>query len=74
MHIKSGISGSAQGGFNASKLGEMSLKIPSIKKQKQIVEILDKAFESIEQAKANIEKNIENTKELFQSRLNEIFS
>ena len=42
--------------------------------QKQIVEILDKAFESIEQAKANIEKNIENTKELFQSRLNEIFS
>jgi type I restriction enzyme S subunit len=48
--------------------------IVNINEQKQIVEILDKAFESIEQAKVNIEKNIENTKELFQSRLNEIFS
>jgi type I restriction enzyme S subunit len=48
--------------------------IPLLEEQKQIVEILDKAFESIEQAKVNIEKNIENTKELFQSRLNEIFS
>ena len=48
--------------------------IVNINEQKQIVEILDKTFESIEQAKANIEKNIENTKELFQSRLNEIFS
>lgn len=46
----------------------------NIEEQKEIVKILDKAFESIEQAKANIEKNIENTKELFQSRLNEIFS
>ena len=42
--------------------------------QKQIVEILDKSFEAIDKAKANIEKNIQNTKELFQSRLNEIFS
>lgn len=48
--------------------------IVNINEQKQIVEFLDKAFESIEQAKINIEKNIENTKELFQSRLNEIFS
>ncbi len=48
--------------------------IPLIEEQKRIVKILDKAFELIEQAKANIEKNIENTKELFQSRLNEIFS
>lgn len=48
--------------------------IPLLEEQKKIVNILDKAFESIAQAKANIEKNIENTKELFQSRLNEIFS
>ena len=48
--------------------------IVNINEQKQIVEILDKTFESIEQAKVNIEKNIENAKELFQSRLNEIFS
>jgi len=42
--------------------------------QKQIAEILDKAFTAIDQAKANIEKNIVNAKELFQSKLNAIFS
>jgi len=42
--------------------------------QKQIVEILDEAFTAIDQAQANIEKNIVNAKELFQSKLNAIFS
>lgn len=61
--------------INKSKWESLEVSLPkSIVEQKQIVEILDKAFESIEKAKANIEKNIENTKELFQSRLNEIFS
>ena len=55
-------------------LRRIPIPIPPIEEQKQIVEILDKTFESIEQAKVNIEKNIENAKELFQSRLNEIFS
>jgi len=42
--------------------------------QKQIVAILDQTFTAIDQAKANIEKNIVNAKELFQSKLNDIFS
>lgn len=46
----------------------------SSEEQKKIVTILDSAFTAIEAAKANIEKNIENTNNLFQSRLNEIFS
>ncbi len=46
----------------------------SIEEQKQIVAILDDAFAAIEQAQANIEKNIDNAKELFQSKLNDIFS
>ena len=45
----------------------------ALNEQKEIVEILDQAFESIKKAKANIEKNIENVKELFQSKLNQIF-
>jgi type I restriction enzyme S subunit len=45
-----------------------------VNEQKQIVALLDQAFEVIGQAKANIEKNIENAKELFQSKLNDIFS
>jgi type I restriction enzyme S subunit len=42
--------------------------------QKRIVAILDEAFEAIDQAKANIERNIENAEELFQSKLKEVFS
>lgn len=54
---------------------QSSLKIPkSLKEQQQIVAILDDAFDAIDQAQANIEKNIENAKELFQSKLNDIFS
>ena len=50
------------------------LPLPLLTEQQAIVEKLDFAFDAIEKAKANIEKNIENAKELFQSKLNEIFS
>lgn len=49
------------------------IPVPPIYEQKQIVKILDEAFAAIDQIRANIEKNIENAKELFQSKLNEIF-
>ena len=70
-----GNKGAVFNSINKNQIENLKIPLPkNIEEQKQIVEILDKAFESIEQAKANIEKNIENTKELFQSRLNEIFS
>ncbi|MEQ8554571.1 MAG: restriction endonuclease subunit S [Cyclobacteriaceae bacterium] len=50
------------------------IPIPPLPEQKQIVQILDKAFAAIDQTKANIEQNIQNAQELFQSKLNEIFS
>ncbi|WP_069130674.1 restriction endonuclease subunit S [Rhodohalobacter halophilus] len=53
---------------------EIKIPIPPLPEQKHIVAILDEAFEAIDQAKANIKKNIENAEELFQSKLNEIFS
>lgn len=53
---------------------DMLIPIPPLPEQQQIVAILDKAFKAIDQAKAHIEKNIENAKELFQSKLNAIFS
>jgi type I restriction enzyme S subunit len=55
-------------------LKEIEVPVPSLQEQQQIVTILDQAFEAIDQAKANIEKNIANAKELFQSKLNAIFS
>lgn len=46
----------------------------SLPEQKRIVAILDKAFEGINQAVANAEKNLANGHELFESYLNTIFS
>lgn len=42
--------------------------------QQRIVSILDEAFAAIDKAKANVQKNLSNAKELFQSELNAIFS
>ncbi len=61
--------------INKTKWQNLEVTFPeSLEEQKQIVAILDKAFASIDQAQDNIEKNIANAKELFQSKLNEIFS
>jgi type I restriction enzyme S subunit len=72
--INKGIAGAAQGGFNATKLKGLQIPIPPLPEQKAIVRLLDQAFAAIEQAQANLEKNIANAEELFQSKLNEIFS
>ncbi|MBK7407379.1 MAG: restriction endonuclease subunit S [Saprospirales bacterium] len=60
--------------LSKKKFQELQIPIPPLPEQKQIVSILDQAFAAIDQAKANMEKNIANAKELFQSKLNEIFS
>ncbi len=72
--IKKGTSGSAQGGFNASKLSELMIEFPRLKEQKRIVAILDEAFAGIDTAIANTEKNLANARELFESYLNAVFS
>ena len=66
--------GNAQPNISQAKIKNTLIPIISVEEQKQIVAILDKAFEAIDQAKTNIEKNIANAKELFQSKLNDIFS
>jgi type I restriction enzyme S subunit len=72
---KSGKGTSGQTELSRQKLeGDFKIKYPlAIHEQKRIVAILDEAFEAIDLAKANIEQNIQNAEELFQSKLNEIF-
>ena len=60
--------------LNVKDVRNFPIPIPPLPEQQKIVEKLDTAFELIDQAKANIEKNIQNAKELFQSKLNEVFS
>jgi len=55
-------------------LKKKNILVPPLPEQKRIVAILDEAFAAIDQAKANIERNIENAEELFQSKLNAVFS
>jgi len=55
-------------------LQSFQIPIPPLEEQKRIVAKLDQCFEAIDKAKANAAKNLENAKELFQSKLNDIFS
>ena len=68
------VGGTATPTLSQKNLGRLYIPIPPLSEQKQIVAILDEAFEAIDQAKANIERNIQNAQELFQSKLNQVFS
>lgn len=68
------ISGATRPRVNLSDVRNIELKLPPLPEQQKIVEKLDTAFDLIDRAKANIEKNIQNAKELFQSKLNQVFS
>lgn len=72
--IKEGSAGSAQGGFNATKLGALSIPVPPLAEQQRIVRVLDKAFTGIATAQANAEKNLQNTRALFESHLQSVFT
>ena len=69
-----GNSGAVFNSINKKQIEQIPIPSPPLSEQEEIVEVLDKAFAAIDQAKANIEQNIANAKELFQSKLNQIFS
>ena len=55
--------------LSGGKLKEVKVPVPPIAEQRRIVAILDEAFEGIATAKANAEKNLQNARELFESKL-----
>ncbi len=65
--------GAAQKKFNKTAFRNIEIPIPPLSEQQEIVNILDKAFEAINKAKANAEKNLKNAKELFESYLQNVF-
>jgi type I restriction enzyme S subunit len=57
-----------------SDLQAFSLEVPPLPEQKRIVAILDQILEGIDAAAANAEKNITNSRELFESYLQFVFN
>ena len=68
-----GASGAAQKNTSTKKILELTIPLPPLPQQKQIVATLDKAFAAIDTAKANAEQNLKNAKELFESYLQNVF-
>ena len=73
-NINSQQKGATRPRVKISSVRELPIYAPQPEEQKQIVAILDKAFDAIDQAQAIIQQNIQNAQDLFQSKLNQIFS
>lgn len=60
--------------LSGGKLKEVPVPVAPLPEQQRIVAILDQAFDSIAKARANAEKNLQNSRALFASHLQSVFS
>lgn len=65
--------GTAQPNLGAKDLFNFKISVPPLLVQKQIVSILDEAFEKILKAKENSERNLKNAKDVFEGYLESVF-
>ena len=73
-YIYSLAKGSAQKNLDVPAFRNIEIFYPkSLSEQLRIVKILDEVFEGIENAKKNAEKNLKNSRELFESYLQSVF-
>jgi len=61
-------------GINRNEVYSINVQIPQLPEQKHIVSILDETFAAIDKAKENAEKNLQNSRELFESYLKSVFA
>lgn len=72
IHAKG--TGATVKGIKASLLKTIPVLFPALPEQQRIVGILDEAFECIDTAKVNTEKNLKNASALFESHLQAVFT
>lgn len=60
--------------LNKEGFENLEIAIPPLVEQKQIVKKLDEVFKKIAKVKENAERNLRNSKELFESYLNNVFA
>lgn len=68
------VGGSTRQRISRSNLALIDVPFSLLSEQKRIVKILDEVFENVEKAKGNVEKNLQNAKELFESYLQNVFA
>lgn len=74
IDISPAISGAAQPQITRTSLAPLAIRFPSkVDEQRRIVAILDEAFEGIATAKANSEKILQDSREIFSARMQLIF-
>jgi type I restriction enzyme, S subunit len=66
--------GSTVRNLNIGLVQKVKIPVPPLPEQHRIVSILDKAFTEIDKAKKNTEENIKKNKELFEAKLQSVFS
>ena len=72
--INSGITGATRQRISRSNLANVEIPVPPKEEQKRLVNLLDEVFEKIDKAKENVEKNLQNVRELFESYLQDILA
>ena len=60
--------------LNLPTISGIRIQAPPLPEQQRIVSILDEAFAGIATAKANVEKNLQNARALFESHLQSVFT
>ncbi len=68
-----GNAGAVFNSINKAQIEQITISLPPLQEQQRIVAILDKAFTAIAKVKANAEKNLKNSKEIFESYLQSVF-
>lgn len=66
--------GAAQQNLSLAQVSNFNIPLPPLPEQHRIVAILDKAFEGIAKARSNSEKNLKNSRALFESQLQSILT
>lgn len=70
----SGNAGAVFASINKKDIENIQVPLPPLPEQQRIVKILDEVFGEIKKAKENTEKNLQNSKELFESYLQSVFT
>lgn len=72
--VNSATTGTTRSRISRTNLGLIPIPVPQLHEQQRIVRILDQVFAGIATAKAKVEKNLQNTRALFESYLQSVFT